>query len=616
MVSLVRAGSLLVISTLTLPGLGIPARATYAGGYVPLALAVLSLVVGVRMLRGSWELALLTLAGGLGIAGWCYWLRYQLTGIQASSLAGALLPGVMLCGLITTVLVLLHGGSVFRLLVAGGFGYLALQALQNVSRFGLVAGVLIVWNLGEWFAQLQATPTERLAKRWATSLRLGMAAILGFWILALAMDRFHAWTGVPRRFALREQPFEFAREAIRFAGGPDLPDRALVYDLGQTGLYTFMNAPRHKAFMDGRLEMPDQETFETYITLENQLNQMDPRWIEGLHSLGNPLVLLSHEGNASAEAALLTHPNWRCIYFDVLAAVFVPADRTDLITNYPSVDFAARHFQRPPYLCVPSEPGAARRELRALYNLAVELRHLPETTRSLRIPIILSALDRANLALEEEPQPAAWILTGGCYWNMVPDLTARPPTPSDDWDPARALAWAQATYCFRQALKLAPDNAAALRYLEDIYRVRRMPDEPSPRGQAPDSLPWPLAEKMAVTFMHQGQPEVARQTWEKASDVPSEALRLCRYAESYWVERDFALATGAFQRSLELDPQLGEAAWGLAVLYCQLGDAQARPALARALQLPLTKPQETSLRLLDELLPDSGKRAKIAAAVP
>ncbi len=321
------------------------------------------------------------------------------------------------------------GTGLFRILLAIAFGYLSLQALQNASRFALVAGLLLTWNLGEWTRDLllerRGAHLRSLDGRW---LRLALGLALVSWIGALVTERFYLWTGERRHFLLREQPFEFAHEAIRFAGQPEQPDRALVYGLGQTGLFDFCNAPAHKPFMDGRLEMPDRRTFQTYIDVERRLQESDPRWEPAVHQMGDPLILLTHQQNYKGEALLLTHPSWRCVYFDALASVFLPRKRLELERSYPTIDFAARHFSSAKN-CVytrssrGSLPGNAR-PLQSRDSPAPELVGNMGAGASRRCFL---ALDRAALALSENPtDPAVWTLMGNCYWNLVPDLRKPP----------------------------------------------------------------------------------------------------------------------------------------------------------------------------------------------
>lgn len=466
---------LLVVATLTLAS-----QEMVPWQIAPLGLALAGAAGVIGFYRRHRPAAMVAGAAGLTLAVWMAWLHIFLLGNSGQSESSRSRPDLLMAilGLFSVILVLYWGGSLFRLLVAGAFLFLGLQALQNASRFALVAGTITAWNLGEWTYQLLASrPPGQWRNTWEWSLRLGLAGFLGLWIIALITDRYHDWTGERRHFALREQPLEFAHDAVVFAGRPELPDRALVYDLGQACLYTFHNAPEKKPFMDGRLEMPDQRTFETYIQVEQWLHQQDTRWETAVHDMGDPLILLSHLNNFNGEAVLVSHAGWRCVYFDALAAVFVPGMREDLEEPYPTIDFAARHFRHPDRPSIPDVPGAAFRETRALSNLGSALRRFPNATWKWRIPVLFNALDRASLALAEDPKRAAtWTLLGNCHWNLIPDLTTPPPKPEATWDPFTSLPWAQLTFCHRQAVQLAPEDASALRFLYDAYRVRGMAD--------------------------------------------------------------------------------------------------------------------------------------------
>ena len=45
-------------------------------------------------------------------------------------------------------------GMIFRMLLSAAFGYLSLQAIRNIGLFGVVAGFVLAWNLGEWASEL------------------------------------------------------------------------------------------------------------------------------------------------------------------------------------------------------------------------------------------------------------------------------------------------------------------------------------------------------------------------------------------------------------------------------------------------------------------------------
>jgi tetratricopeptide (TPR) repeat protein len=694
---------LLGLSALTLPGGSVAPGFVAVGDVLPLGLLPVALVWAGLLGHRSGAAAGLALAGGVALALGMMWLRDEFfaVGSGASPRDG---PGPLL-SLLTyaswaaaALLSLCWGGNLFRLLAAGAFAYLSLQALRNTALFGLVGGTVLAWNLGEWAGRLglPASPgkpedrgqrTEvrgqksednrsssvlrplssvlffRRATGWGG--RLGLAGLLVGWGVALVTDRFHGWTGGYRHFGFRERPLEFAHEAARFAGQPGLPERALVYDLSQTGVYVFHNAPARKIFLDARLEVPDRQTFETYMTVERWLRERDPRWPQALAGVGSPLVLLNHRQSAVAEAELLVHPEWRCVYYDAVGAVFVPRGAGDGAAAYPTVDFADRHFRH--QAPVPPEPGATLQEGQALYNLGAALPRTGDPAWTLRIPLFLAALGRLAAAADEDPaRERTWSLLGYSYWGLLPDPAAPAPTPAEPWDSGRGILWAQATYCFRRALELAPADAKARVGLYLAFEARRMTDAqlsvgqglledpqtdegmkaqvqelrrylgPPPRsgGRLPDDLEaavtdllhsqrpeaavrlveeverarpvawtWPLAERVGGAYLHLGRPADARRVWQQTAKAPSEALRLCRLAATFWVEREVAAADRLYLQALEADARLAEAWRDLAWLHAQRGQAEAAERACRErLRLPLDDQQRKELLSLRALL--------------
>jgi tetratricopeptide (TPR) repeat protein len=481
--------ALLVVNTLTVSENG-PAWLNAFGDNVPLVILLGGGGAALLFGKGCPPAAALAGVGGVALAACMVWLDAAILGGGRGLLAGSIFAAPMtvfllIAGGIAGALVLRSGGNLFCILLAGAFSYLALQALQNWSRFALVAGAVLTWNFAAWAGQLMATERtdkSRTAAAWV--LRACLALALAAWIAALAGDRYYVHTGEPRHFAFREEPLAFAHDAALFAGQPGLPDRALVYGLDQACVYVYHNAPRCKPYMDGRLEMPDLRTFQTYAAIEDWLQAQDPRWEKAVREMGDPLLLLDHQRFPAAEARLMIHPGWRCVYFDALASVFVPRGRGISSEEFASVDFAARHFRQPARPCVPDVKGAAAREVKSLFNLAAALPRSPEVTWRWRIPVLLAALDRAGLALHEDPaRPDVWVHLGNCYWILNPSLHVKPPTPAEEWSLETGIWWAQATYCMRQALERQPDHPAAWRYLYQAYRVREMADAQSAAGQ-------------------------------------------------------------------------------------------------------------------------------------
>jgi hypothetical protein len=441
-------------------------------------------------MRSSRRSALLAVIGGLAEAAWAAWLRTHLIGPEPGPtdwLWGADSPALgwaaALLGGAAAVLVLRAGGRgvMFRMLLAAAFGYLALQAIRNIGLFGLAAGFVLAWNLGEWASELAAefpaTPSRAAA---GLAARGVLAGLIGLMIATVVTGGFFRATAESRHFGLREAPLAYAHQAAEFAGRPGLPDRAIVFDLRQAGVYLFHNGPARKLFMDGRLEVPSRSTFDTYVALDQRLTQGQPGWTELVRRMGDPLILLDHQEHYGAEANLLIHPGWRCIDYDAVASVFVSRRLHDSEASFPTVDFAARHFhardldQTPP--AGPSRPLALG-EAKALYSAGWALPHGPGSTWPTRLVFLLLASDRLREAIAAHAIVGGeWLLLGSACWSMVPDLTVQPPGPEAPWDPAVGLLPAQATFCYRRALEQNPRNTQALSTLLRSFEARRMHD--------------------------------------------------------------------------------------------------------------------------------------------
>jgi hypothetical protein len=74
---------------------------------------------------------------------------------------------------------------------------------------------------------------------------------------------------------------------------------------------------------------------------------------------------------------------------------------------------------------------------------------------------------------------------------------------------------------------------------------------------------WQVAERLAGLYMHLGRPTDARRVWELASDCPSPAMRQCRLACTFWVERDFRCGAEPLSRGLPVRFEMGRGVLGI-----------------------------------------------------
>jgi hypothetical protein len=168
-------------------------------------------------------------------------------------------------------------------------------------------------------------PPRRHARR-ASLWALGAVAALG---LATLSGGLYAWAGEGRVVGLGERRQWYAHDACRFLARPDLPERIVAFNLGQAAVCIAHAAPAHKLFMDPRLEVNSQDTFERYLAGLRRLWRGEAAWeaplgIDYQRPAELPALLIERGVLARAAAMLARDPRWRCVYADPVATVFVP----------------------------------------------------------------------------------------------------------------------------------------------------------------------------------------------------------------------------------------------------------------------------------------------------
>ncbi len=290
---------------------------------------------------------------------------------------------VFLLGALSFVLLARRGRiSLYRILLFLAAAYLAWQAKRNSALFALVAAFVTTWNLddslqgnpmltkspgstGKPLTVRQQTPVRpRHAANKAKNRRQSTAGksrqkpktvreqmpgapaptkadprtmrnwnpILIFVVAMLGIvtvsGSIYAWAGEGRSLGFGERQQWYAHDACQFLARPDMPERIIAFNISQAAVCIAHVAPMHKLFMDPRLEVNSQETFEHYLAGFRALwaGQADweiPLEIEYTRAAEIPALLIER-GPLGRAASVLNHDSrWRCVYADAVATVFV-----------------------------------------------------------------------------------------------------------------------------------------------------------------------------------------------------------------------------------------------------------------------------------------------------
>lgn len=537
----------------------------------------------------------------------------------------------------------------FRLLLYVVFVALSLQATRNSHQFAAVVGAVTAWNFGEWAAAVRRRRLL-LAKPdlgFGVVPRIATFACLTLAIVTVASGKLYAIAGEGRTVGLDEEPLWFPKQAVAFAGQEGMPTRFVCFHNGHAALYEYLNRSYGKVYTDARLEVMGPELYGRYIDLERQISRDQGGWRQELDALGKPGILVDtvHAESSPLIATLLLDPAWRCVWFDPIAAVFVPEGTA---TRFPAVDFAARHFQPDPETD-PRGPSALLASSKALRNVVSVLHSRRRADRA--DPLILLGQGHARRALAIHPGTAdGWKWLGQLEWSReqlgeTPAARFRKP-----FDPTFDLIFARTTYALRRALELSSDDFSTLISLMMVYQARMMNQEtlqvmerlsglspinpsqaalldhlpieiarlraalgPEPaegwknlsdlnahwnarldagrvaaaaelleRAYRVEGRPWTVTDRLATLWLHLGQPRRARTAWQGAIKPPRPALVSARAAVTYLVEGDFDAARSAFHDALTAEPDLFEAHYALAVLERDAGRAVEALASARA----------------------------------
>lgn len=554
--------------------------------------------------------------------------------------------------------------SVFRLLLFGAFTALSFQATRNSHQFAAVVGAITAWNFAEWAGTWRSGREGRKADQ-PGSDGIGPRAVALVSLLVLMFvvggGWFYQWTGEGRTIGWGEEPLWFPHEAARFTGEPGMPEHFLSYHNGHASVFIYYNSPEkpggpgRTVFTDPRLEVQGVELYQRYLDLKKAITTGARGWEAELDAIGRPSILVDHHYNAEIGAALLASRNWRCVWFDPIAAVFVHQSYADIVDEH-GVDFGARHFH-PIAGEAPHDPAALIAAARGLRNYASFLTlQSPDRAR----PFAWLALDYAWRIVGTAPDALEGWKTIGNIELLRESSGHGSPRFRMPFDPVFDLSPVRATYALRRAHQLAPTDFLTLAGLEQSYEGRGMLEPLLPildrilsaptnnphqvaqqvraeslRGDVvrrlggppptswnnlaeldqiveqqlaagrlesaaslwesayPDGrAPWDVVLKLSTLHLHLGEPDRARQALRKAGNDANLAVRDARLAVCDVMEGRFNQARTLYQKAVEQDPELFEARYGLAIV--EQDDGHAAAAYEQALAAVERAPDDVS----------------------
>ncbi len=229
----------------------------------------------------------------------------------------------------------------FRILLFIAFTHLALKASRNTAIFALISGMILCDNLSDWFRMtVSRTEQEPNGAGAGRSFRFfdesflknsTSTLILLFLMTSVFTGYWHQWGGEGKVLGLGEQEAWYAHGASKFAGQPGMPDRAFVSNNGQAAVYIFHNGPERKVFFDGRLEVNSKETFQLYEQFQQQMSYNTSGWAYLLEDEDGqlPAIILDSRFSRNEINGLLNNPQWRLVFADPVAAVFLDQKTAD-----------------------------------------------------------------------------------------------------------------------------------------------------------------------------------------------------------------------------------------------------------------------------------------------
>lgn len=212
------------------------------------------------------------------------------------------------------------------------FSYLFFSATKNVGYFAFAVLPMAFKGLEQPCGLLYSRLSTKYSRDEIGTLRLSLQAMMIFVMLHLAKtvvtDEYYFAKSMPYRFGYRFDNLQLPHKAVEFLQQKGLQGQ-ILNPLRFGGFLELMTS--QKVYVDGRLEVMTEPVYREYL-----LSQQNPAVFDLiLKKYGAQIVMLDYEQQEVWQQYLVASADWRLVYFDEGAAIFL---KRDYAMSVPTLD--------------------------------------------------------------------------------------------------------------------------------------------------------------------------------------------------------------------------------------------------------------------------------------
>jgi hypothetical protein len=199
------------------------------------------------------------------------------------------------------------------------FGILGLKTTRGVIWFGIVMAPILAVHIPEIPISIRKKGIQNTARPFTHFINLAIIIVLVIGAV-ISLPWFKNYLAFPRLKAgliSSETPVQ----ATEYLLAEHLPGE-IFHEMGFGSYLIWAAQPEYKVFVDPRIELYPPEIWRDYISISNAL----PGWETILDQYGVNTVMLNPEIQADMIDALRNSAEWKLVFEDLAAIIFVKSD--------------------------------------------------------------------------------------------------------------------------------------------------------------------------------------------------------------------------------------------------------------------------------------------------